>query len=103
MTTTTQEDTMTSSLPTTQPTSDMDWVAKLELRPTTQPMSHGLQVQATYLARASQLHLEDSPEANEALDLLASALAGMELAGLHDDTHLLNMVAHMLGWDTMPF
>jgi hypothetical protein len=59
--------------------------------------------QAPYLARASELHMEDCPEANQALDNLAMALAGMEEAGLHDDTHLLNMVAHLLGWQAMPF
>jgi hypothetical protein len=56
-----------------------------------------------YLVLANQLHLEDSPEANQAIDRLAIALAGMEQAGLTDGTHLINMVAHMLGWQDMPY
>jgi len=61
------------------------------------------QVLDQYQARATQLHQKDSPEANQAIDTLASALAGMELSGLHDDTHLINLVAHLLGCSEMPY
>jgi hypothetical protein len=83
ITTTTQEDPMPATLPTT----------------TTQ----ALEVSGEYLARATQLHLEDCPGANLAINYLALALAQMELAGLTDGTHLINMVAHLLGWEDMPY